>query len=354
MKEARIVLLGDTRDLHHHGCEAVVGEILHGLKPSQPLVLPGHHWDGQREACMNADLAVINGEGSLHHGCKAVAEVLRLAELRRELGRPTALINSSWFENPPDFTKRLAAFDLVAARDRQSFDTIAESGINPILVPDLAIHHAQSSGLQWLPTEAPMASDSTIPELSRRLRDHTRTHHWDYLPTLAYPVHARPGSKSRRILRRSRIAASLGPIARPFLSDRYFNHACGEAATSAYLSRLASCSGLLTGRFHAVCFALGLKVPFLAIASNTAKIESLLESAGLDPARRMIRVKAIDAAQAIPPFSAAELASIERFLKTSKQQRDLLFRRLGELPAPDGATNRHEPQIPCPQASAAE
>jgi polysaccharide pyruvyl transferase WcaK-like protein len=340
MKEARIVLLGDTRDLHHHGCEAVVSEILHGLKPSQPLVLPGHDWDGQREACLSADLVVINGEGSLHHGRKTVADVLQLAERRRELGSPTALINTSWFENPRDFTKRLAAFDLVAARDLQSFDTIAEAGLQPILVPDLAIHHAQSSGLQWLPTEAPMASDSTIPELSRRLRDHTRTHHWDYLPTLAYPVHARPGSKSRRILRRSKIAASLGPFARPFLSDRYFNHACGEAATSAYLSRLASCSGLLTGRFHAVCFAIGLKVPFLAIASNTAKIESLLESAGLDPARRMIRVKAIDAAQAIPPFTATETFSIDRFLTTAKEQRDAMFRSLGEFLAIGGAANR--------------
>ncbi len=44
----------------------------------------------------------------------------------------------------------------------------------------------------------------------------------------------------------------------------------------AFAQGLASLDLLLTGRYHAVCLALATRTPFMAITSNTPKIESLL------------------------------------------------------------------------------
>jgi polysaccharide pyruvyl transferase WcaK-like protein len=39
---------------------------------------------------------------------------------------------------------------------------------------------------------------------------------------------------------------------------------------------------LVTARYHALCFALQLNIPFLAIESNTFKIQGLLKDIGID------------------------------------------------------------------------
>jgi len=331
------VLLGDTRDLHHHGCEAVLRQLITGLTNAglPPAgVLHGMEWEPYGEICLKAPLVVLNGEGALHHSRPVVESVLSLAEMRRAAGLPTALVNSSWFANTPEQTRRLTAFDLVGMRDGESRKAVTAEGIASLNVPDLAIRQA----MQWraahaevVAGSAPTVSDSTRPEITRQLRALAAKRGWKYLPVLYPPAAPRSGAKSRKIFGKLRLARMLGPIARLVMSPRYHAHLAGMPDMDAYCAALAAGTGALAGRFHTVCYCLGLRVPVAALASNTRKIESILADAGLDVARRMV---SLDSLNGIPPFTGAEAAALEKFLTRSEQEYETLFSRIRLLVAP--------------------
>ena len=336
------VILGDTRDLHHHGCEAVLHQLITGLTEvglPPAAVLHGMEWEPYSDTCLQAPLVVLNGEGALHHARPVVESVLTLAEKRRAAGLPTALVNASWFANTPEQTRRLAAFDLVALRDGESRRAVRAENIETLNAPDLAIRQA----MQWRAahsaaagTEVPTVSDSTRPEITKQLRAFAAQRGWKYLPVLYPPKAPRPGAKSRKIFRKLRLAKMLGPLARVLLSPRYHAHLAGVPDMDAYCAALSSHRGALAGRFHTVCYCLGLRIPIAALASNTPKIESLLTDAGLDTARRMI---ALSSLTDIPPFTAAEAAALDQFLTNAEQEYTTLFRRLRLLIAPAEAAS---------------
>jgi hypothetical protein len=331
------IVLGDTRDLHHHGCEAVLAQLIAGLTnaglpPAQ--VLHGMVWEPYGEVCLKAPLVVLNGEGALHHSRPVVESVLTLAEKRRAARLPTALVNSSWFANTPEQTRRLAAFDLVAMRDGESRASVRAEDIASLDAPDLAIRQA----MHWRAAHpdvcagtVPTVSDSTRPEITKQLRAFAGKRGWRYLPVLYPPREARPGAKSRKIFRRLRLARMFGPMARFLLSPRYHAHLAGVPDMDAYCAALAAGAGALAGRFHTVCYCLGLRVPVTALASNTRKIESILSDAGLDVARRMVE---LDSLTTVPDFTEAESAALDRFLARAEEEFESLFRRIRLLVAP--------------------
>jgi hypothetical protein len=337
------VVLGDMRDIHHHGCEAVMHQLITGLTDAglpPSTVLTGLDWEASAAQCLAAPLVVINGEGALHHARPCVEHVLALAEQRRAAGRPTALVNASWFANTPEQTQRLAAFDLVALRDGESRRMVQSKGILSLNAPDLAIRQA----MQWHAAHPVLlgaaggtaVSDSTRTEITRELRAFAARRGWKYLPVLYPPAAPRPGRKSRKIWRKLRLARVLGPLARWLMSPRYHAHLAGVPDMDAYCSALSHCQGVLAGRFHTVCFGLGLRIPVAALASNTPKIESLLADAGLDARHRMI---ALESLTAIPPFTDSEIAALDRFLANAEEEYARLFHRLRLLVAPAEAAS---------------
>lgn len=297
-----------------------------------PRMLAGLSWRSASDACLAAELVIINGEGALHHGRPAVAEVIELAKQRG--GKATVLLNTSWFDNPAELTRDLASFAIVSARESASAANIGAHGPQPRVVPDLAIRHALRSGIRWQGGGPAMAGDSTKPDVTRRLRSLAARRNWDYLPALAFPETVRPGKKSRKIHQRARWARALGPFARFLVSPRYHAHAVGVASTRDYLSRLAASGGVITGRFHTVCFALALRVPFLAVGSNTPKIEAILSDAGLDPARRVIAPSKLDSLSQVPPFDADELATLDAFADRAEAEASRLFADIAALRQP--------------------
>jgi polysaccharide pyruvyl transferase WcaK-like protein len=276
---------------------------------------------------------VINGEGSLHHNRPVIQELLEIAGLRRAAGVPTALVNSSWFANDPALTARLSVFDLVALREARSHGEVSKAGIPCILVPDLALREGMNRAKERppRPTGPVMVSDSTREEDTRMLRSLAARRAWQYLPVLYPPEVPRPGAKSRKIWRKCRLAQRLGPLARWWVSPRYHAHLAGVAGLDAYCAALAGSAGVVTARFHTVCLCLGLGVPFVAVASNTPKIEALLEDAGLDPGRRMVSRNSLAGLSGVPAYTADERAALDGFIKQTALAHEDLFARLGRL-----------------------
>jgi polysaccharide pyruvyl transferase WcaK-like protein len=243
------------------------------------------------------------------------------------------LINSSWFRNDEHLTKRLDAFELVALRESQSHATVAAEGVTCRMVPDLAISEAIDckTRLTNAPTSGFMVSDSTRPEITRQLERFSSKRGWRYLPVLARPVERRPSAKSRRIHRRVQMAGLFGPLARIFLTPRYRAHCLGVTTPEEYCRALAGVRGVVTGRFHTACFALGLEVPMMVVASNTPKIESVLGDAGLDTSRRVVNLAELDKISEVPPISEAELGALRSFLDATRNAHRELFSSLRKL-----------------------
>lgn len=100
-----------------------------------------------------------------------------------------------------------------------------------------------------------------------------------------------------------------------------------------YMDKLGQCTLSVTGRFHAVCFALLTRTPFIAVRSNSWKIDALIDDVGLNRDRLV-------APEALSPelilrndwsYSARERSAIERFLEMNRIKTVNLFHPLGSL-----------------------
>lgn|GEM_PF-5904583 len=300
-----VLLLGDTRGLLHHGCELVLEgllQLIHQAGVKEIDVVPGLQGKTKRTDVLGADLLLLNGEGMLHHDRPVVDESLTLAEDRRRRGLRTKLLNFSWFENNQSSTQRLAAFDGLAPRDGTTAATLREAGHDVLAMTDMAAHQtlrmirptAQRCGM--------VVGDSTQPTVARALRRLAQHRCWTSAPVLM-PPGGRPGRKARKVARRLQVSRLVGTWV---LSDRYRGHRDGDAKTVDHLQKLGEAAGLVTGRFHQVCMALALGTPFLAVGSNTAKIEALCRDAGLDPTHRMVEPEEIPNVQGVPPLTDQE------------------------------------------------
>jgi hypothetical protein len=101
------VLINDTSSANHHGCRRVVATIRSSLAirgidiiASSPI---GAAWgkDAALEAALrSAHLLVVNGEGTLHHGAPEGERLLLAVDHAAALGKPVALINTIYQDNP--------------------------------------------------------------------------------------------------------------------------------------------------------------------------------------------------------------------------------------------------------------
>lgn len=88
MKKA--VILNDTSGFHH-GCDIVMKNIVLLLKLNDIEVIANNNvstkWTENKlflNACQNADIAIINGEGSIHHNVDNAIYILSFAKYIKE------------------------------------------------------------------------------------------------------------------------------------------------------------------------------------------------------------------------------------------------------------------------------
>lgn len=318
-----VLVLGDTRGLLHHGCELVVEGLLQLIQEAGATkvdVVPGLQGKTDRADVRHAELVVLNGEGMLHHDRPVVEEALALAEDRRRRGLRTKLVNFSWFHNRQSSTQRLVAFEGLAPRDGSTAATLREAGHSFFLMTDVAAH--QTLRMVHPPEQrcGIVVGDSTQPSVARALRELAQHRCWSLAPVLI-PPGERSGRKARKIARRLQASRLVGSW---ILSDRYRGHRDGDAKTVDHLQKLGKAEGVVTGRFHQVCMALALGTPFLAVGSNTAKIEALCGDVGLDPTRRMVDPEEIANVHSVPPLSDQEQRCLDDWRRGLPSQWDRL------------------------------
>jgi polysaccharide pyruvyl transferase WcaK-like protein len=317
--------MNDTSTRYHHGCTRVMRLLVEGLESNGLSITArspaGYPWAQDLRflrALERADVVVINGEGTLHHGRPAGRVLLSVVD-HPACRAKVALVNALWQENPEEWGGPLSRIALRAARDSASAFAMQAAGGTARWLPDLSL----SSGAEVRSS----SRDGVIVGDSVRLA-------------------------SRKILARAALALPRARyVPTKTLSGRIWDHSIprrllfsaynGIASLTApafhmprkeidYLAELSSAEGLITGRFHAVCLAMLTETPFLALGSNASKIERLLIDAGLGLSR-MVSASDLVQPSPPPPFTAAELDAISAFRTIAKERAQTLFSDIESL-----------------------
>jgi len=328
----KAVLINDTRIDQHHGCLIAVSAIYklaerHGIQivASSPAHLDWKTDEIFVNAAKCADIIIINGEGTLHHERPAGYWLLEAAPWAQRNGIPIVLINATWQANSQDMLDKLQYFDLISVRESCSAKEILDAGFSCLTVPDLAMLFDWKSGSN---RHGIVFTDCVIGNHARELNRLRRTHGGSPLNLLF----ARTGLKDitqslKRFLDRDdllNIHKLLGALAAT-RSDYYSQ----VVQTDQFVDAMCSSNLLVTGRFHAMIIALATRSPFLAIPSNTHKIEATIRDAGLESWRH-VEINNIDSEtmDRCANWQNHELETLENFLRTSRKDMDKLFEQI--------------------------
>ena len=260
------ILNDTTRDVGHIGCRAVIGNLR--------KICAAKNWsielcdrncrefaaDEYRDSLSGIDVVVLNGEGSLHDDKGTIW--LQKAQIAKEAGKKCFLVNAVWQNNPQN-KRYLELFDAISARESFSYQQmLADGAKNAFSVPDLSFY---GFGTEVLPatdnSNRKLAfTDSTLKSLTAELAVFAAK----YKAPLFF-LYEKQFNKYR--------ANWLNRLRQLWRGN--------EVLHLDNADKLAGFAKLISGRYHADCFALMYGIPFTAIYSNTWKVEALLTDAGL-------------------------------------------------------------------------
>lgn len=323
-----IVLLNDTRSEGHFGCQHVVANLLSGLAAegigvSASAPVGAKWWRDTRiiAALEQADGIVINGEGTLHHGQRRGERLLQIVDHPAAAQRPAFLVNALYQENPPSWSGWLKRFNAVYARDRHSAAALSASLERPVeMVPDLSL----SGGFIVQGTQTRrgvLISDSVDRTFAQTLAQASSAPGRRLTPILP---HLR-AIKGRTQL--ARLQRTLNTAAREAMFRRRYPNARFAKSANEFTALLQTAQLHATGRFHGVCLSLLTKTPFVAFASNSWKIESLLDEMPPLPAR-LADIADLESILDDPGrwrFSHEEETAIDSFLSTARAKAKAMF-----------------------------
>jgi hypothetical protein len=334
MQKMRAVLINTTFQLGHHGCTLIDRQLDQLAAAADVHIAAKIPLYGDWDRAKKEDFAavIVNGEGSVHHDSKAARRIAEVPRWAQSLNKPAYLINTIYEANGAEVAAAIAQYTHVFARDNLSREELARAGIAASGVPDLT--------LTWCPPSlsrsgrAIVVTDSTLKNKTVSLHSFATRVGGHFMPLLARPpgpfdVLGTPGRWARFKMRR--LAAHVAP---PSLwRDRWRNAIPDFDHFVAWLAEHAAM--IVTGRFHAVCVALALEIPVLALPSNTRKIESLLNEIGLnsriilDLDELAARLANGDAGQFA--YRAEEIAEIRSFRRGARKKALDMFSTIRQM-----------------------
>lgn len=304
----RVALFNDTGRFPHVGCRAVssgldrmldragltvayrsfhgeCGDLVHRvekrrIKASRKIA----------KALELVDAVIVNGEGTIHHrGGRDLIAVLKLA---RCLGKQVYLVNAVLQDLHRDDCEVLR--DLSGCTVREP---VSSSYLSKLCIPHEVVFDA-------------IIEAEFVPEPSMELAGRVIVTDWHGSRS------GDVGRGSQRLLEQLGEDAVFYPLQDPQRAELW-QHAVAD---------FRGASVVVTGRFHGVCLAVLAGVPFVALGSNTWKVEGLAAWFGRDVADPLSDLRvACRQAQAQPASDLRSFVEAQRPLWT--------FERIGEAVA---------------------
>ncbi|WP_246727785.1 polysaccharide pyruvyl transferase family protein [Chelativorans sp. Marseille-P2723] len=276
-------------------------------------------WDDARflKSAGSADVIVINGEGTCHHGRAPGEHLLRVVDHPVAKEKPVVLINALYQENPAEWSRYLEKFALISARDSWSAAELSEaSGRHVSYIPDLSMSEGFFPQADSSKRDLLTIGESVLPRTGHDLITLSHRHpEAIFLPVINTLKEPKP--KYPFILRGARTVYTKlhREMFRLRRKNSYFcqdEHEFSEYISRSYLH--------VSGRFHAICFCVAAKTPFCAISSNAWKIEALIKDLGIAK-WRVIKTSEIEDILRMPDqavFTAEERENIKAALERAR------------------------------------
>lgn len=320
----RVALLNDTSSDGHYGCLGVMHVIDEMLESAGTDIAYRQYLRNDWRRSLRgqiglryADLVIVNGEGSIHHGSKRARRLAAVGRFCRRHGIRSALINASVFEVDDTVLSDLTGFDAIFVRETETAGFLRQHGLDARLATDLTFClPMRATGSPQL-RRGQIFFDSVVPTTTIQLAELAQK-----LGQPLYVMKKDALSGSIRMVseaRLSEVARHEGRIATLLESGP----PC--ASVTEFRAMVAAAEGVTTGRFHAMCYAILERTPFVAFGSNTRKIESLVADIGLDRNRVLTDPSEW---QEPWPFSEMELEAIDVFLWRARSRFDRMRQEL--------------------------
>ncbi len=261
-KSIFVALFNDTGSYPHVGCRAVSDAHDSQLQHLNIIVLYRHfvteyehlyagdiHTSRDRfftsalvTEISNVDAILINGEGTIHH--EFGLHLLAIIAGAQELGKPTYLINSVLQSIPERYFGTLRKLKDLTVRDLCSYEYLKSNNIPCRLVPDSILFAEFNAGTDSIYDGKIIITDcienrEDIQQQIKYLLEHYEA------DAVYFPLEG-------------------------INSDNWRDS----------LKKFSGARLIVTGRHHGVYLALMAKKPFIALSSNTWKIEGLLAAIG--------------------------------------------------------------------------
>lgn len=325
------VILNDTRRGAHPGCTLVMRQLLEGCRTAGITVAsaipPGRLFAARyRRALPGCDLVIINGEGTMHHDSPGAAALAAAGNYAHQRGLPVVLINTVW-EGNTTANQLLSRCSLISARESISAEEIRSAGCFASIVPDLVLSLPPDELFSQPAdrTKTIVVMDDVRSDVALVLARYAASRGLRFCP-----MQHRPPLRSPRALMQWFRLFTAGRFARQFTASR--------------VSDLTDVPLIITGRFHGVCLAILARIPFIAVSSNTHKIEGLLADAQLGTCARLLTDEELlpspsgcidKAVEQIRNCSTAELQSYRescrKYSESARRSAAELFREIAAI-----------------------
>lgn len=341
VRNLKVVLANDTDVTgQHFGCTRVMRIIDDNITRRGGSIIGripvGFDWRKDRRSLKileSADLICVNGEGTLHHGRRKGAWLLELGGRPSLDGIPKVLINALYQQNPPEWDAMLKDFTFVSARDglsAKAMTTARESLVD--FLPDLSMCEVASSTGTSI-RKGIVIGDSVDGKISAGLLQFASRLQLEVEPVNVVPLTTRFRTVNPNKPYFTRLLRDANVTLRQAAASRRNPNLHFVASESEYIDLLINSRLSITGRFHAVCMAIASSTPFIAIASNSWKIERLISDAGLNP-ERIISVSDLSRTFVTSrswEFSPEEKENITAFLGKARQDAQTMFDHICQL-----------------------
>lgn len=284
-----------------------------------------------RRSIHDADIVMVNGEGTLHHGRRRARWLIDAIKYAKSGNKPVALVNALYQHNPESWDAVIRDLDLVYARDGMSASQLSiAAGREVGHMGDLSLY---SEGFSSPERErnGTLFGDSVHIKTTRRILAVAGN------VSMLAPVRVMPITNCYRPSGSGGAAAFDLKTIYAYRCQRklrrYRHLVSFSASEEAYMETLGRFALSVTGRFHALCFALLTRTPFVAIASNSWKMDAIIGDVGL---RRERLLSPEDLTPEIImdydwSYTAREIEAIERYIETNRAKTIKLFQSLHSL-----------------------
>ena len=305
----KALLINDTNLICHHGCTLLMNEIYKVLEAHniiiEDILFQENNFDHFKiKNRNNYDIALINGEGTIHDSTKKVSEIFNLINRLKKKKIPIILFNSTISNLNKKNLNILKIVDKIYVRESESKKYLKKAKINSTIVPDF---------LTLLPIQKKkkelkvFVTDSTVIRIRKQLLKFAKKKKFKYQPMLY--------TNQVKLLYHVVIKIFLKIKINIFLNVYIFFK---KKFAEEYKNTIQKTEFLFTGRFHSILIALSSLTPFVTFYSDTYKNKALLRDIGIK--NRLINTNQLNNKKfKIKSFSKLEIKNILRYKKISKQ-----------------------------------